>query len=252
VLVVFTDGEAHDTLPEIVSQAEALKDAGIRLIMVAEGGAMPTRIPIRDSAGTLTEYKQDADGTVIQTQRRDDILRAVVEASEGSLVPSEVADQAGAVRDLVAAMKRSPSSETRTSDLVPRAWIPVLAAALLLLAYTLARPGPALVALAGLLLGAGRAQAQRPTEGSRALAAGNAERAASATPPSTTRARPPSTPGASTWREAPCPRPRNPSTPASAIARSTTSAWSASLPPRPTPAARRSSWTRRRTACARP
>jgi Ca-activated chloride channel family protein len=179
VLVVFTDGEAHDTLPEIVSQAEALKEAGIRLIMVAEGGATPTRIPIRDSAGTLTEYKQDADGTVIQTQRRDDILRAVVETSEGSLVPSEVADQAGAVRDLVAAMKRSPSSETRTADLVPRGWIPVLAAALLLLAYTLARPGPALVALAGLLVGAGRATAQRPTEGDRALAAGDAARAAS-------------------------------------------------------------------------
>jgi len=179
VLVVFTDGEAHDTLPDIVSQAEALKEAGIRLIMVAEGAATPTRIPIRDSAGTLTEYKQDADGTVIQTQRRDDILRAVVEASEGSLVPSEVADQAGAVRDLVAAMKRSPSSETRTADLVPRGWIPVLAAALLLLAYTLARPGPALVALAGLLLGAGRASAQRPTEGDRALASGDAARAAS-------------------------------------------------------------------------
>jgi Ca-activated chloride channel homolog len=179
VLVVFTDGEAHDTLPDIVSQAEALKEAGIRLIMVAEGAATPTRIPIRDSAGTLTEYKQDADGTVIQTQRRDDILRAVVEASEGNLVPSEVADQAGAVRDLVAAMKRSPSSETRTADLVPRGWIPVLAAALLLLAYTLARPGPALVALAGLLLGAGRASAQRPTEGDRALAAGDAARAAS-------------------------------------------------------------------------
>jgi Ca-activated chloride channel family protein len=180
VLVVFTDGEAHDTLPDIVSQAEALKEAGIRLIMVAEGAAAPTRIPIRDSAGTLTEYKQDADGTVIQTQRRDDILRAVVEASEGSLVPSEVADQAGAVRDLVAAMKRSPSSETRTSDLVPRGWIPVLAAALLLLAYTLARPGPALVALAGLLLGAGPASAQRPTAGDRALAAGDAAGAAAA------------------------------------------------------------------------
>ena len=54
----------------------------------------------------------------------------------------------------------------------------MLAAALLLLAYTLARPGPALVALAGLLLGAGRAEAQRPTEGSRALAAGDEERAA--------------------------------------------------------------------------
>jgi len=180
VLVVFTDGEAHDTLPNIVTQAEALKDAGIRLIMVGEGRPTPTRIPIRDSVGTITEYKHDADGAVIQTQRRDDILRAVVEASEGSLVPSDVGDQAGAVRELVSAMKRSPSSETRTSDLVPRGWIPVLLGALLLLAYTLARPGPALVGLAGLLLGAGAARAQRPTEGGRALAAGDAGRAAAA------------------------------------------------------------------------
>ena len=62
---------------------------GVRLIVVAEGGAAPTRIPIRDSAGTLLEYKQDDDGTVIQTQRRDDILRAMVDAAEGTLVPSE-------------------------------------------------------------------------------------------------------------------------------------------------------------------
>ena len=77
-------------------------------------------------------------------------------------------------------MKRSPSSETRTADLVPRAWIPVLAAALLLIAYTLARPGPALVGLAGVLLGAGAAQGQRPGPGERALAAGDPAKAAAA------------------------------------------------------------------------
>jgi Ca-activated chloride channel family protein len=173
VLVLFSDGEAHDTLPEIVGQAEALQDAGVRLIVVAEGKPEPVRIPIRDSAGTITEYKQDAVGAVVRTQRRDDILRAIVDAAEGTLVPSEVPDQAGAVRDLVAAMKRSPSSETRTADLVPRAWIPVLLAALLLILYTLARPGPALVGLAGLALAARAATAQRPAEGERALAAGN-------------------------------------------------------------------------------
>jgi len=178
VLVVFTDGEAHDTLPEIVSQAEALKESGVRLVMVAEGRPEPARIPVRDSAGTITEYQQDADGAVVRTQRRDDVLQAVVEAAEGTLVPSEVPDQAGAVRAVVAAMKRSPSSETRTADLIPRAWIPVLAAALLLLGYTLVRPGPALVALAGLLFGAGAAQGQRPTSGARALAAGDPARAA--------------------------------------------------------------------------
>jgi Ca-activated chloride channel family protein len=178
VLVVFTDGEAHDTLPEAIAQAEALKEAGVHLIVVAEGRALPTRIPIRDSAGTLLEYKQDEEGNVVRTQRRDDILRAVVDAAEGTLVPNELPDQAGAVRDLVAALKRSPTSETRTADLVPRAWIPVLGAALLLLGYTLLRPGPALVGLAGVLLLSGRAQAQRPTAGTRAMAAGDPARAA--------------------------------------------------------------------------
>jgi Ca-activated chloride channel family protein len=177
VLVVFTDGEAHDTLPEVVARAEALKDAGVRLIVVAEGRALPTRIPIRDSAGTLMEYKQDQDGNVVRTQRRDDVLSAVVDAAEGTLVPNELPDQAGAVRDLVAAMKRSPTSETRTADLVPRAWIPALAAALLLLGYTLVRPGPALIGLAGLLLWS-PVRAQRPTSGTRAMAAGDPVRAA--------------------------------------------------------------------------
>ena len=180
VLVVFTDGEAHDTLPEIVAQAEGLKDAGVRLIMVAEGRPEPTRIPIRDSAGVITEYKQDEEGAVVRTQRRDDVLRAIVDAAEGTLVPSEIPDQAGAVRDLVSAMKRSPSSETRTADLVPRGWIPVLAGALVLILYTLARPGPSLVALAGLLLGAGAVRAQRPAEGQRDLAAGDPAAAAAA------------------------------------------------------------------------
>ncbi len=178
VLVVFTDGEAHDTLTDIVRQAEALKAAGVHLIMVSEGKPMPSRIPIRDSTGTLLEYKRDEDGTVIQTQRRDDILRAVVDAAEGTLVPSEAHDQGGAVRDLVSAMKRSPTSATRTADLVPRAWIPGLVAALLLLAYTIARPGPALIGLAGLLLLGRPAGAQRPTAGGRALAAGDPTRAA--------------------------------------------------------------------------
>lgn len=179
VLVVFTDGEAHDTLPEVVARAEALKRAGVRLIVVAEGRALPTRIPIRDSAGTLLEYKQDEEGNVVRTERRDDILRAIVDASEGTLVPNELPDQAGAVRDLVSAMKRSPTSATRTADLVPRAWIPVLIAALLLLGYTLARPGPALIGLAGLMLLSGQVEAQRPTSGARAMAAGDPVRAAS-------------------------------------------------------------------------
>ena len=178
VLVLFTDGEMHDTLPEAVRAAETLKQEGVRLVVVAEGRALPTRIPLRDSAGTLREYKQDEEGNVVRTQRRDDVLRTLVDAAEGTLVPNELADQAGAVRDVVAAMKRSPTSETRTTDLVPRAWIPVLGAALLLLGYTLLRPGPALVGLGGLLLFSEPAVAQKPEDGARVMAAGDAAGAA--------------------------------------------------------------------------
>jgi tetratricopeptide (TPR) repeat protein len=75
-------------------------------------------------------------------------------------------------------MRRSPTTETRTADLVPRAWIPALIALLLILAYTLVRPGPALVGLGGILLLSTSAAAQRPTPGARAMASGDPSRAA--------------------------------------------------------------------------
>jgi tetratricopeptide (TPR) repeat protein len=75
-------------------------------------------------------------------------------------------------------MKRSPTSATRTADLVPRGWIPGLVAGLVLLGYTIARPGPALIGLAGVLVLTRGAGAQRPTPGGRALAAGDPTRAA--------------------------------------------------------------------------
>jgi Ca-activated chloride channel homolog len=141
VLVVFTDGEAHDSLPDIVTQAQGLRARGIRLVLVAEGRASPVRIPIRDSAGNLVEYKLDAEGQVVRTQRRDDILRAVADAAEGTVVPADLPDQAAAVKNIVAALKRNPTAETRIADLLPRAWIPALIAALVLLGLTLAAPG---------------------------------------------------------------------------------------------------------------
>ncbi len=180
VLVVFTDGEAHDSLPDIVAAGEALRTRGVRLVLVAEGRTAPQRIPIRDTLGNLIEYKADAQGQPVRTQRRDDILRAAAEAAEGTIVPAELPDQAGAVQKLVSALKRSPTSETRLSDLVPRAWIPVLAAAIVLLALTLASPGPALIALGGVMLAGPALLAQRPAPGDRALADGDAVGAAEA------------------------------------------------------------------------
>ncbi len=181
ILVIFTDGETLDSVAFAEQEARALNQAGIRLVLVAEGGPRPVRIPVRDSAGTLLEYKLDpSTGQPVETRRRDDILQRVAEAADGVVVSADLPDQAGAVRDLVAAFKRSPSTSSHTADLLPLAWIPALVAAIILLLQTLTRRQAALIALGGLLLGtgAGRAAAQRPAPGNQALAAGNAKNAA--------------------------------------------------------------------------
>jgi Ca-activated chloride channel homolog len=147
VLVVFTDGEAHDTLSAVVAQAERLHGLGIHLILVAEGGRTPTRIPVRDERRAQLGWQKDDDGTVILTARRDNILGAAADAAQGTLVAAELPDQAGAVRDLVAAYKRARESETRTERGRPRAWLPVMVGVLVLLAQAASRRTAALICL---------------------------------------------------------------------------------------------------------
>ncbi|MGH7590420.1 MAG: VWA domain-containing protein, partial [Gemmatimonadales bacterium] len=170
VLVVFTDGEDHDSLAETVAQAAALKSAGIRLILVAEGGQKGVRIPERDSSGALLGYQVDADGDVIETGRDDRVLQRVADAAEGTVVSARLADQEGAVRDLLSAFRRSPVTETRAAELVPRGWIAALVALVLLIIQLAGRRSAALIALA--LIVASSVEAQRPSAGERALDAG--------------------------------------------------------------------------------
>ncbi len=177
VLVIFTDGETHDSLPQVLAAARALKEEQIRLVLVAEGGSRPVPIPVRDTNGTVLEYQKDEDGRTIETQRRDDVLQQVADAAEGALVPNELPDQAGAIRDLLSAFQRSPTSSSSTQDLLPLVWIPALIAALLLGLQTVTRRSAALVGLA-LMVGVTAAQAQRPAPGTQEYEAGRMRDAA--------------------------------------------------------------------------
>jgi len=160
VLVMFTDGEAHDSLEQALQEARRLAGLGIHLILVAEGGKQPTKIPVRDDRGTLISWQQDESGTQILTSRRDDVLGVIADAAQGTIVAAELPDQAGAVRDLVASYKRATATESRTQHGRPRAWIPLLLAGLVLAAQTFTRRTAALI---GLLFCIGPTlQAQRP------------------------------------------------------------------------------------------
>ena len=122
------------------------------------------RIPIRDPNGALLEYKLDENGEVVRTRRSDDALRAIAEAAKGSVVASELPDQAGAARELVSTLRRSASRESRTADLEPLAWMPILIAALLLLLDTWRQRAGALVGLL-LVLTAADARGAAPDAG---------------------------------------------------------------------------------------
>ena len=68
VLVVFTDGEAHDSLPEIVAQAaRAARGRRPARSWWPRGRAEPTRIPDPRLDRRLIEYKQDENGAVVRT-----------------------------------------------------------------------------------------------------------------------------------------------------------------------------------------
>jgi len=170
VLVVFTDGEAHDTLPGIVAAAQRLQASGVRLILVAEGGRTPTRIPVRDDRGVLLGYQKDADGDVIETTRRDDVLGAAADAAQGTLVAADLPDQAGAVRDLVASYRRARASETRAERGRPRAWLPLMLAVMVLVAQAASRRTAALLGLVLACLLASPAVAQEPPRHPRSAA----------------------------------------------------------------------------------
>ena len=161
VLVVFTDGEAHDSLERSLEEARRLAGLGIHLILVAEGGRQPAKIPVRDDRGTLIAWQQDASGNPIETTRREDVLGAVADAAQGTIVAAELPDQAGAVRDLVASYKRATATESRTQRGRPRAWIPLLLAAMVLTMQTFTRRTAALIGLLLCLAPVG-AQAQQP------------------------------------------------------------------------------------------
>ena len=165
VLVVFTDGEAHDSMSTVLRIAQQLKEAGVHLILVGEGGRDPVRIPLRDDQGAIQGYQSDDEGQVVETRRMDDVLGATANAAQGTIVAADLPDQAGAVRDLVASYKRNPATETNTQQGMPRGWIPLVLAIVILLLQAVSRRTAALV---GLLLALGlagvrEASAQQPT-----------------------------------------------------------------------------------------
>jgi len=144
---------------------------------VAEGGAAPARIPVRDDHGAFIGWQKDADSAEIGTRRRDDELTAFADAAHGSVVAADLPDQAGAIRSLIAGYKRTGGAEAHAEAGRSQAWIPLLVGAALLLLQAGGRRAASLICLlllAGGLRGVRAQGALRPrTPAAKAWAAGD-------------------------------------------------------------------------------
>ncbi len=179
VLILFTDGEAHDSLPEIRAAAQRLRRDGVRLVLVAQGGEEPVSIPVRDPDGVVIGPQRDPAGDIVRTSRRGDILDATADEAHGVVVPAELGDQAGAVRDLIEGYKRSPQATSTADQDISRAWVLALVAALVLFGHTITRRTMALAAVMLCLSGGRPLMAQGPVNAAdEAWKAGDLRRAA--------------------------------------------------------------------------
>ncbi len=170
-VVVFSDGESFEGEDALRSAGSALERNGITVILVPIGSTAGANIPDPDGG-----WHKDAEGKDVLTVRRDDLLQAVADGAHGVVIPSDAPDPAGEVRRVLDRLARAPAEDRSADDLIPRAWLFALAAALLLLAQALTRRSAALVAIA-LMAGVGSASAQRPSSGSRLLTRGDTARA---------------------------------------------------------------------------
>lgn len=162
VLVIFTDGEAHDSVSEILEEGARLRREGVRLVLVAQGGDQPVNIPLRGPDGELLGFQEDPAGGLVETRRRDDILRALADEAHAPIVAAALPDQAGAVRDLVSGYRGSVAATTLPRERTPRAWIAALLAAVVLLGHAFTRPTAALWVVALLCVSPSVARGQQP------------------------------------------------------------------------------------------
>jgi len=87
VLVILTDGEAHDA--DALAQAQAAADAGVRIYTVGLGSPDGAPVPQLDLFGNVVGQKVDADGVPVVTRLDEATLQKIAEIGGGTYALAE-------------------------------------------------------------------------------------------------------------------------------------------------------------------
>jgi Ca-activated chloride channel family protein len=81
VLILFTDGEDHDTDP--IGAAKEAAEQGVVIYAVGFGSPGGEPIPVHDETGAVTDFKKDREGEVVLSKLDEATLREIAQTTGG-------------------------------------------------------------------------------------------------------------------------------------------------------------------------
>jgi len=91
ILVLFTDGEDHET--GVVEAAKAASAKGLRIFTIGVGSAEGELIRVRDDKGKL-DFLKDEQGNVVKSRLNETLLQQIAGAADGFYLPLRGANTA--------------------------------------------------------------------------------------------------------------------------------------------------------------
>ena len=113
VLVLISDGEDHDDIPDDLIDLISIND--INLITVGIGEDSGSTIPIRLN-GAIDSYKKDVNGEVVITKRNSSILNKIADSSDGDYIDGNFTEEA--LDQVKSILNEIDKSEFETSQFI--------------------------------------------------------------------------------------------------------------------------------------
>jgi Ca-activated chloride channel family protein len=136
LLVVLTDGEDHGE--GAAEAAQALKEAGIAVLLIGVGSQLGEPIPLADESGRVIGYKKDRKGETVMTRMSPETLTKIAGMTGGRFIDGQTRTDLGMgeVESMIGQLeKRDFESRIKRTDIDRSAW-PLAGALLLLLLST--------------------------------------------------------------------------------------------------------------------
>jgi len=134
-LVLMSDGEAFESVEDVVAEARRAGQQGISVVTVGFGTQAGATIPVRE--GSTQTVKRDENGQVVITHYQPEFLRAAAQAANGTFLDAAQSDKATRVRAALASLRRQQRVTAAGETKSPRYQWFLLPAVLLLALDTL-------------------------------------------------------------------------------------------------------------------